>query len=180
MKPFLRLMHISGRGSRQVALAVALLSAAGCFWQYSLHGGGLPSDLKTIAVLPFDNETPVSELQQQLLDMMRTTLDSRLGLRAASEAQADVVVRGTIIRYDADIPTGYSASQGGAPVTASQRKLEMAVDVDIVNEKTGKILWQRKGLVGEGSYQERAELDGRKLAMKQIVNDMAEGAQSQW
>jgi hypothetical protein len=49
-----------------------------------------------------------------------------------------------------------------------------------VNEKTGKILWQRKGLVGQGSYAERAEADGRKLAMKQIVNDMAEGAQSQW
>ena len=65
-----------------------------------------------MAILPFDNETPVSELQQQLLDVMRNTLDSRLGLRSASENQADVVVRGTIIRYDADIPIGYSASQG--------------------------------------------------------------------
>jgi hypothetical protein len=179
VKPFLSLIRVSGPGSLLLATAFVLLSASGC-WRYSFHGGGLPPDLKTIAVLPFDNDTPVSELQQQLLDMMRTTLDSRLGLRAASEAQADVVVRGTIIRYDADIPIGYSASQNGAPVTASQRKLEMAVDVDIVNVKTGKILWQRKGLVGEGSYAERAEADGRKVAMKQLVNDMAEGAQSQW
>jgi hypothetical protein len=179
VKPFLSLIRVSGPGSRLLATALVLLSAMGC-WRYSFHGGGLPPDLKTIAVLPFDNDTPVSELQQQLLDMMRTTLDSRLGLRAASEAQADVVVRGTIIRYDADIPVGYSASQNGAPVTASQRKLELAVDVDIVNVKTGKILWQRKGLVGEGSYAERAEADGRKVAMKQLVNDMAEGAQSQW
>jgi curli biogenesis system outer membrane secretion channel CsgG len=158
--------------------ALVLLQSAACM--YSFHGGGLPADLKTIAVLPFDNETPVADLQQQLLDLMRPSLDSRLGLRAASESQADVVVRGTIIRYDADIPIGYSASQNGAPVTASQRKLELAVDVDIVNQKTGKILWQRKSLVGSGTYQERAETDGRKIAMQQIVSDMIEGAQSQW
>jgi hypothetical protein len=180
VKPFRSSIPVFGRGSRAaLAAALAVLSVAGC-WRYSLHGGGLPADLKTMAILPFDNETPVSELQQQLLDIMRNTLDSRLGLRSASEAQADVVVRGTIIRYDADIPVGYSASQGGAPVTASQRKLEMAVDVDIVNQKTGKILWQRKGLIGDGTYQERAEADGRKQAMQQMANDMAEGAQSQW
>jgi hypothetical protein len=179
VKLFPNLIRRSGRGSQALAAAILLLAATGC-WRYSLHGGGLPADLKTMAILPFDNETPVSELQQQLLDIMRNTLDNRLGLRAASEGQADVVVRGTIIRYDADIPIGYSASQGNAPVTASQRKLEIAVDVDIVNQKTGKILWQRKGLVGDGTYQERAEADGRKLAMQSIANDMAEGAQSQW
>jgi curli biogenesis system outer membrane secretion channel CsgG len=152
--------------------------ASGCI--YGFHGGGLPSDVKTMAILPFENQTPVAGLEEQLLEAMRKSVDSRLGVRDASEAKADAVVSGSITRYDADIPIGYSASQGGAPVTGTRRKLEMAVDVEIVDQKTGKTLFERKGLVGDGEYAERAESDGRNQAIQKIVGDMIEGAQSQW
>ena len=45
---------------------------------------------------------------------------------------------------------------------------------------TGKTLWQRKGLLAEGQYEERGEAEGRKQAIDRIVNDVIEGAQSQW
>jgi TolB-like protein len=158
--------------------AALLVAATGCI--YGFHGGGLPADVKTMAVLPFDNQTPNPELQEQLLDAMRHTVTSRLGVRDASETKADAVISGTIVRYDTDIPIGYSASQGGAPVTGTRRKLELSVDVQIVDQKTGKTLWQRKGLVADGEYAERAESDGRHQAIQKIVSDMIEGAQSQW
>ena len=90
-----------------------------------------------MAILPFDNQTPNPELQQQLLDEMRKTLQSRLGVHEASEDLADAVVRGAIIRYDIDIPIGYSATTGNQPVTGTRRKLELVVDVEIVDQKTG-------------------------------------------
>ena len=37
-----------------------------------------------------------------------------------------------------------------------------------------------KGLRAEGEYGERDEAGGRRDAIKRIVNDMVEGAQSQW
>jgi len=177
VKKFLRSNRVSGITSHRGLVAV-WLAASGCL--YSLHGGGLPSDVKTMAILPFDNETPTPELQEQLLDAMRKSLESRLGVRDATEQKADAVVSGTIARYDVDIPVGYSASTGGAPVTGTRRKLELQVDVQIVDQKTGKTLWQRKGLVAEGDYAERAEADGRHQAIDKLVSDMIEGAQSQW
>jgi len=155
-----------------------LLLPAGCV--YGFHGGGLPRDVRTVAVLPFDNQTPNPDLQVQLLEAMRRGVDSRLGVRDASESRADAIVRGAITRYDVDIPIGYSASTAGAPVTGTRRKLELSVDVEIVNQRTGKTLWARKGLVADGEYAERAESDGRRQAVQKIVSDIIEGAQSQW
>jgi hypothetical protein len=174
----LRSIRVSGTRKLHGVAAAVLLAASGCI--YGLHGGGLPSDVKTMAVLPFDNQTPNPELQEQLLDAMRKSLSSRLGVRDASEQRADAVVSGTITRYDIDIPIGYSASQGGGPVTGTRRKLELSVDVQIVDQKTGKTLFERKGLVADGEYAERAESDGRHQAIQKLVSDMIEGAQSQW
>lgn len=179
MKRFPRLTPVCGIDNRRAAAAAGLLLAAsGCI--YGFHGGGLPADVKTMAILPFDNETPEPGLEEQLLTAMRKSLDSRLGVREASEGKADAVVSGSITRYDLDIPIGYSASTAGAPVTGTRRKLEMSVDVQIVDQKTGKTLFERKGLVADGEYAERAESDGLRQAIDKLVADMVEGAQSQW
>ena len=39
---------------------------------------------------------------------------------------------------------------------------------------------EKKGLRAEGEYAERDEANGRREAIKRIVNDIVEGAQSQW
>jgi len=54
------------------------------------------------------------------------------------------------------------------------------VDIEMVDQVTGKTLWQRKNLQAEGQYEERDEAGGRKQAIDRIVNDLVEGAQSQW
>jgi hypothetical protein len=50
----------------------------------------------------------------------------------------------------------------------------------MIDQVTGKTLWQRKGLLAEGQYEERAVAAGRRQAIERIVNDVIEGAQSQW
>ena len=128
--------------------------------------------------MPFDNQTAAPELQSELLENMREQLQRRLGVRDASETRADAIVRGKIVGYDADVPVAYSADPRQA--ISARRKLQITVDVEILDQTSGKILWQRKGLRAEGEYAERAEPAGRKLAIEKIVNDIVEGAQSQW
>jgi hypothetical protein len=154
----------------------SLLALAGCF--YSFAGGGLPSHIRTVAVLPFENETTAAELTRELSDALRKAMQSRLGLRDASESRANAVVRGTITKYEPDVPVAFSADPNQA--TSARRPLQISVDVEIVDQSTGKTLWERKGLSAEGEYAERAEADGRRQALERIVNDVIEGAQSQW
>jgi hypothetical protein len=160
----------------RTAALVTTLCASGCIYGFS--GGGLPPGIKTVAVLPFDNETPAPEVQRELTEQLRKALSSRLGLREASEAKASAIVRGTIVLYQIDEPEAFSANP--AQATSARRSLKIVVDVEIINSLTGKPIWKRPGLSAQGDYAENAEADGRKKAIDRIVNDIIEGAQSQW
>jgi lipopolysaccharide assembly LptE-like protein len=162
---------------RSGAYSLVLVALTACF-PYGFTGGGLPSHIRTVAILPFENQTATPELPRELTDALRTRLHDRLGLRDASEAKANAIVRGVIQRYEIDIPIGYSANNKQA--TTAKRLLQLVVDIEMVDQVTGKTLWQRKGLLAEGQYEEHGEPDGRKQAIDRIVTDVIEGAQSQW
>lgn len=173
--PPLRSTRPSGALRLLPLLALAVL---GCVTRYGFVGGGLPAHIRTLAVVPFDNETPSPDVQRELFDAMRRDFQPRLGVRDAPQDRADAVVRGVIRTYDADVPIGYSADQRVA--VASQRSLQITLDVRIVDQTTGKTIFERKGLRAEGTYAERDEPGGRREAIRRIVNDLVEGAQSQW
>lgn len=162
---------------RSGALSLLVLLLSGCLYTMS-SGGGLPSHVKTVAVIPFDNETPSPELTQELLQELRKGLTSRLGLRDASESRATAIVRGKIVKYEIDVPVGFSADPSRA--TSARRKLQLVVDIEIVDQTTGKTLFEKAGVSAEGEYAEREEAAGRKQAIQRVVSDIIEGAQSQW
>jgi hypothetical protein len=159
------------------AYSLILLGLIGCI-PYGFTGGGLPSHVRTVAIVPFENQTASPELQLQLTEALRARLQDRLGLRDASEAKANALVRGTIQRYETDIPIGFSAAN--RRTTSAFRMLHLVVDIEMVDQVTGKTLWQRKNLQAEGQYEERGEAAGRKQAIDRIANLLVEGAQSQW
>lgn len=161
---------------RRSGLASVALALTGCFYGFS--GGGLPSHVHTVAIIPFENKTPSPELQRELTENLRKQLHDRLGLRDATEARANAVVRGTIQRYETDIPIGYSANN--KQTTSAKRQLQITLDVEMIDQVNGKTLWQRKGMTAEGQYEERGEADGRKQAIDRLINDIIQGAQSQW
>jgi hypothetical protein len=162
--------------SRCALLPLLLLGA--CVTHYGFAGGGLPAHIRTLAILPFENETPSPDLQRELFEAMRRDLRSRLGVRDAPQDRADALVRGVIRIYDVGIPVGFNATETQS--VASRRKLQLTIDVQIVDQTTGKTIFERKGLRAEGEYAERDEAAGRRDAIKRIVNDLIEGAQSQW
>ena len=161
------------------ALVLTPLAATSCRYSpYKFAGGGLPSSIRSIAVLPFENETPVPELQRELYEALRGQLQNRLNLRDAPEARADAIVRGTIVRYDADVPIAFSANP--QQVTNARRELQLVVDIAIIEQATGRTLWEKRGLTTRGQYAERNEAQGRRDAVEKVITDVIEGAQSQW
>jgi hypothetical protein len=159
------------------ASVIATIALSGCLYNFS-SGGGLPRNLRSVAVQPFDNQTPVPELQRELLDGLRRGMRDRLNLREAAEARADVVVRGTIVRYDVDLPAGVSADP--RQTTSTRRRLQIVIDVEILDQTTGRTLLKRAGVMREGQYAEGGEVTGRRNAIEGLINDLLEGAQSQW
>jgi hypothetical protein len=111
-------------------------------------------------------------------EAVRQALEGRLGLRVATEATADAIVRGRVVRYDADVPQGVQAGVG--QVTVTKRKVQIMVDVEILNQRDGTTVWKRQGLSVDGDYDPPAEADGRKAALAKLVQQIVDGAQSQW
>src|SRR5262249_17383354 len=102
----------------------------------------------------------------------------RLGVRDAAQDRADAVARGGISSYDVDVPVAVSSIPNQA--VSARRRLLVTIDIEIVEQANGGGVFQRKGMRGEWDYDERAEAEGRRQALQKIVNDIVEGAQSQW
>ncbi|HET9384905.1 MAG TPA: LptE family protein [Gemmatimonadales bacterium] len=156
------------------AVSFSGLWLAGCI--YGFAGGTLPN-VKTVAILPFDNDTPEPALTQEVSEAVRQAFEGRLGLRVAPEATADALVRGRIARYDPDVPIALLPGQG--EVTVTKRKVQLAVDVEILNQREGTTVWKRQVLV-DGEYNPGREREGRRIALDKLVNEIVDGAQSQW
>ncbi len=166
------------RAGRKLLLPILLLgSLGGCL--YGFAGGGLPPTIKTVALLPFDNQTAEPTLTQEVAVRVREAVESRLGLRQASESQADAVVRGTIVRYEPDLPVQYTGGDNQT-VSVTRRQVQITVSVEILDQKQGKPIWQRSGLVVDGEYDPGQEQSGREKALDKLVTNIVEGAQSQW
>jgi pyrrolidone-carboxylate peptidase len=135
-------------------------------------------NIKTVAILPFDNETPEPALTTEVATAVHQAIESRLGLRPSGEQSADAVVRGRITRYDADLPLAVQTGTGQANVT--RRQVQITVDIAIVDQRDGKTLWQNQSLTVLGDYQPPSEAEGRKVALDKLVTEIVNGAQSQW
>lgn len=158
-------------------MVTLVTGATGCL--YGFAGGGLPPHIRTVAILPFDNQTSQPALTQAVSDALREAVENRLGLRPAAEATADAVVRGAITRYDADIPLSFQTGQQGA-VEVTRRRVQVTLNVEIFDQRQNRMLWQRSGLTVDGEYQPPQEVQGRQLALNKLVTDIVDGAQSQW
>jgi lipopolysaccharide assembly LptE-like protein len=156
---------------------LSALALGGCL--YGFAGGGLPPSIKTVAVLPFDNQTPEPTLTQEISRAVREAVERRLGLRQSAEPQADAVVRGSITRYEPDLPVAYTGGDS-SQVTVTRRQVQITVSVEILDQKQGKPLWQRNGLVVRGDYESGREAEGRRRALDDLVVNIVDGAQSQW
>jgi hypothetical protein len=166
-------------GGRALGSAlVAALALGGCL--YGFAGGGLPPGVRTVAVLPFENLTPEPTLTRDIQEAVREAMEGRLGLRQAGENSADAVVRGTISRYEPDLPVAYQGTAGETEVQVTQRLVQITVSVEIVNQRTGRTLWERSSLTLDGNYDPGRELEGRERAYDRLVTNIVEGAQSQW
>jgi hypothetical protein len=160
------------------ALAVTVM-LSGC--NYSFRAGSFPPPhVQTIAIEPFDNETARFELTGELYDQLLRNLPGALGVQVAGADVADAIVRGRINRYDVTAPN-YRAGQPGEAARVTQRQVNISVSVEIVDLVENVILWESASVTALGEYVEGApEEEGRLRAIVLLVQEIVDGAQSNW
>ena len=153
---------------------VALLAAC-----YSFSGGGgFPSDIRTIYIAPFENQTPQFDLEQQIFRELTETLPRALGVRPAGEETADALVRGRIIRYDNRVQSNPIANPDQPLVNV----VEIVIAVELIDVARNLILWESSSLSAQGTYRAESQDEnvGRQVALEQLSQKILDGAQQQW
>ena len=156
---------------------IAVLVAGGC--NYGFRSGSFPDHIRSVAILPFDNDTNRFELTQEIHEELLQTLPRALGVTNAGEEAADAVVRGRIVRYDLTSPLFRSDQLGQVDVL--QRQVSIRVEVELIDLVENVILWDDRGLSTQGQYLEgEPEEIGRIEAIELLVQRIVDGAQSNW
>lgn len=175
-------MHFRRLRGAWTALSAALLLAA-CNYGFQ-GGGGFPEDIRGIYIEPFENQTVKVDLDQMLFQRLTEDLPRAFGGRLAGETDADAVVRGKILRYD-NVGQNYrpgetnTTTRNNSGVDILTYQVTITVAVEVVDRKRNVILWDSQNLVGRGEYR-TDEQDGRDIALKHILQQILDGAQSQW
>jgi hypothetical protein len=163
---------------RFLTLLVGVFALTGC--NYTLRAGsGLPSHIRTLAVIPFENDSDRFEVSQDLFEAILREVPRSFGVQTAGEEFADAYIRGRIRSYSVDAPS-YRAGDTGAQVV--ERQVNISIEVQVVDRANSLVLWEDSGLTARGEFLESSELEeaGRALAVTRLVRAIIDGLQSNW
>jgi hypothetical protein len=123
-------------------LAAGAMFLGNCGYHVSGHADLLPKNIRTIAVVPFDNATMRARLPQSLAAALTREFITRTRYRIVSDPnEADAVLKGSIHQLVA-FPTVFD------PVTGRSTAIQIAValQVRLENRATGAVLFQRPNM----------------------------------
>lgn len=165
---------------RTIPTLVMVLLSSACFYSFQA-GAGFPDDVRTVAIIPFENETTRPEITDEVFNLLLREFPRSQGLQPAGEDVADAVIRGTITRYEVSTPS-YRAGAAGQVPTVLQRQVSLSVQVQIIDLVRNEILWESPGISVQGEFLEESETEdtGRALAIELLVQRIVDGAQSNW
>lgn len=166
--------------ARTISFLLVLLTASGCM--YRMVGGGLPPHVRTVAVLPFENATTEPLVETEIVQRLQTELPRNLGVRLADERRADAVVRGRVISYE-EVAASIRPTQDQQQVPVLQRQIRLTYEMEIYDVREDRPLWRAQSQAALGTYfpdRNETPRHGRDRAIRDLVQKVIEGAQSQW
>lgn len=173
MKRFLPLVIIS------VIFGLGCASIAGC--GYTCRSL-LPPNLKTIYVETFKNDIRVTAEQTNLrmyrgyrpgmeLELTKAVIDRYLfdgNLKITTEDKANLILRSELIDFKRD-PLRYDANDN-----VEEYRIKLIVNLDLIDGKSGVIMWSERGFAGETTYRTSGALSkSEDAAVKDAIQDLA-------
>lgn len=180
MRKSIRIRPTSGPWAASAILALALGGGlASC--SYGFEGGGFPAHIRTIYIEPFENQTAQFDLEQVLYRDLLAELPAKLGLQAAGRETADAILTGQIRRYQ-DQAQAYRAGANQPAGNVLTNEVQIGISARLVDVRDNVIRWESSSLVGRGTYRPDSQDDeiGQEEAIAAIIEQIIDGAQSQW
>ena len=156
------------------------LGVVGC--AYSTSSALLPTHLKTVAVPVFENGTTEYTLEQQVTDAVIARFVTDNHLKVVDERSANLLVKGRILGYRNAV-YGFNTA-----VNAQEYRITIAVSVVLKDQVKNREIWNDGNLIRTSNYYvvdvpgdtARTELDGRKVAIDKIAEEILARTVESW
>jgi outer membrane lipopolysaccharide assembly protein LptE/RlpB len=136
-------------------LALVLLASAACGYHTAGHASSLPTEIKTIAVPAFANNTETYKIEQMLTAAVVREITTRTHYHVLNRSsdEADAILRGTVL-------SAYSAPLTFDSQTGRVASVLITVNLKVVlTDRRGKVLYQNSAYVFREQYEVSTELN---------------------
>jgi len=155
------------------ALFLLVVAMAGCGYALVGRGSNLPAEVRRVQLLPLENATPRTQVDQILTRALSSELVNRHRFEVLSSATgADAILSGTVSSFSLS-PVTFD-DQG----RATEYEIAIVVSVKLKEVATEKLLYQNDSYLFRSSYEVKAsELgfqDRETPAIEATAKDFAE------
>lgn len=128
---------------------IATVLTSSCGYSTAGHASKLPTDVRTIAIPAFVNQTQTYKVEQVLTAAVVREFTTRTNYHIANQdsAAADATLRGTVVAAEL-APMTYDSTTG----RASSALITVTMKVQLV-DKSGKVLFDNPNYVYREQYQ---------------------------
>jgi len=153
--------------------AFLLLAAAGCS-VYTFNPKG-KSDISTIAVEPFENQTQEYGLTDRLTDVIIDAFIADGNLKIVPLEGAEAVLSGKLLKYDWVVEKFDENDQ------VEEYKIVMDFEISLINPQDQSEIWkERMSQQGVYNASEQTEEDGQRLAGERLVEAVINKTTKSW
>lgn len=135
-----------------------------CGYTFSGAGSVVPAEYRTIAVATFLNGTNEPYVDTQLSTALAQEFLNDGRLRVTGSEQADVVLKGAVVRYEV------SALSYSAESFVRQYRVHIVADARLEDRRTGKVLWQESSLQSNLISSYEVQFDALPAPSAPVVN----------
>lgn len=134
-------------------LGIVCVFSVGCGYHVAGHANLLPSDLRTLAIPAFANQTQTYKIEQTLTAAVIREFTTRTNYRIVSApGSADATLRGTVLGA-ATTPLTYDSKTGRASTVLVVVSMKVAL-----SDAKGRVLYENPSYVFREQYQVSQEL----------------------
>ncbi len=140
------------KGHFLFSLIFLLLAGIGCGYRFAGEGWGLPSEIRSIAVPTFNNETYEAGIETIVTNALLRELIKDRRLKVVGQDEADAIMEGTVTSF-----TTSSVAYDPTGVVLEYRTW-VTLDVMVRRNRKGEILWRQRGLSESAVYRVSSEV----------------------
>jgi outer membrane lipopolysaccharide assembly protein LptE/RlpB len=152
-----------------------LIVCSGCGYHFAGRGSTLPPHIKTIAIPHFENKTYEPRLEDFITNLVVNEFHSDGRLKVAQKAEADALLTGRIISYEA-VPLSIDRFQ-----RVQEYRIRIRFDMKLEDLREKKVIWKETGMETRpirAEYRSTENVEETKqnkdLALQSVGKDFAE------